>query len=136
LRVHGRLRGRLDLLSFFASVYLSYRVLGRVLREVRRILVEVYGLSRSAVRRLIRFLSGVVSEFLRSAAPDPSSWFGIHGLSKLSRGITGAVEIGVDLVAPLPLLPKFHLKVYSTTAEEASRRSLLDYSKALILRAV
>jgi len=133
LRVHGRFRGRLDVFAFAAVLYLSRRGIDEALRDLRGRMVGEFGFSRSAVRRFFAQVKRLADEFFGSAELRPSGGLGIHGLSKLSRGLTGSVEVGVDFVSPLRVLPKFHLKVYTTTEEDASRRPLLDFAKALNL---
>lgn len=126
VRVHGVVR---DVVQLYRDLLVARSLLDLAIKEVEARLLSM-GYSRYWLRRVRREVR-VLIERLFERLGDSKRVFGVHGFwlgrkfvkarfSPLSLDVTywvNAREVGVDLLLPEPLLPKIHVKVYTTKVE-------------------
>ena len=104
--------------------------------EVLRAFLYRLGFSRSAIRRITRDVVRDVSRFLQHARVVQ----GVHGFRVGGKYIRAdgnditmylsAKEIGIDFISNIASVPKFHVKIYSTTKRGVASRPLLVWARS------
>jgi len=133
LRVHVRAPSGAGLIYVLGVVKMGFEALKNVLMYLKVKLAQL-GFSKAAIKRYLSYIFWMMERFFANVK---AVILGLHGLRNVkvdSDNIyvnLGSKEIGIDFVSDEPL-PKIHLKIYTTTLDDAASRPLTSYVKAKV----